>query len=302
MNLVAGSLVVFSAFIHAFWNYSSKSRGATVAYFFMAVATSGVVLSPMLYFYRDLIPRLSPIFWVLVVLTGAFQTLYFASLISAYQTGDLSVAYPLLRAIPVILVAFISLVMNDGSAPSKIGWIGILLVAMGCLCLPLLSFRKVRLTNYLTISCFFALLAGLGTTGYSLVDNRALSLLLTMNGDGLAKITNALFYLEVQLASTFVFMAAYMAVSRAERVHLLENFSGHFWQAAQTGLLVSLTYGLVLVAMTLATSVSYIVAFRQLSIPIGGIFGMVFQKESHPLPRVFGIGFIFIGLVLVAIA
>ena len=302
MNLVAGALVVFSALIHAFWNYSSKSRGATVAYFFMAVATSGTVFSPMLFFYHDLIPRLPMIFWILVILTGFFQTLYFASLISAYRTGDLSVAYPLLRAIPVVLVALISLVFQDGSAPSGIGWMGIFFVAIGCLCLPLLSFRKVRLSSYLTVSCFFALLAGLGTTGYSMVDNLALSQILSVNAGGLAKVTNALFYLEVQLVSTLIFMAVFLAFNRTERASLIENFPGQLGMAAQTGLLVSLTYGLVLVAMTLATSVSYVVAFRQLSIPIGAVFGMVFQKEPRPLPRVVGIGFVFMGLVLVALA
>jgi drug/metabolite transporter (DMT)-like permease len=302
MNLAAILLVIFSAVIHAFWNYTSKKRGATAAYFFLAVLASGMLLSPILYFYRDVIGQLPVYFWILVVLTGFFEALYYISLTSAYQTGDLSVAYPLLRAVPVVLVALISLMIQDGREPQGLGWIGILLVALGCLMLPLVSFRKIRLSSYLTISCLFALLAGFGTTGYSMVDDRALRLLMDYPAAGLGRIGTALFYLEIQVFSTLAFMGLYLLLNRKERSRLTEVFPGQFGLAAQTGFLVSATYGLVLVAMSLANSVSYVVAFRQMSIPIGAVLGMAFQAEPRHPPRLVGIGLVFAGLVLVTLA
>lgn len=301
MNLAAAVLVVISALIHAFWNYISKKRGATAAYFFLAVLSSGLLLSPILYFYRAMSGQLPAGFWVLVLLTGFFEALYYVSLTSAYQTGDLSVAYPLLRAVPVVLVACISLAIHDGREPKGVGWVGILLVALGCLLLPLVSFRKIHLASYLTISTLFALLAGLGTTGYSMVDDRALRLLQNYPEE-LGRIGTALFYLEIQLISTLVYMGLYILLNRQERHRLGVSFPQQFGLAAQTGFLVSLTYGLVLVAMSLASSVSYVVAFRQLSIPIGAVLGMVFQAEPRYPPRIAGIGLVFVGLVLVTIA
>ena len=256
---------------------------------------------PILFFYRDVIGLLPGSFWILVVLTGFFEALYYISLTSAYQVGDLSVAYPLLRAVPVVLVALISLAIRDGREPHGIGWVGILFVAAGCLLLPLVSFRGVRLASYLSLSTFFALLAGLGTTGYSMVDDRALRML-QPDPSGLGRVGTAIFYLEVQVFSTLIFMGLYLLFNRRERLRLSELFPGELGQAAQTGFMVSATYGLVLVAMSLASSVSYVVAFRQLSIPIGAVMGMMIQGEPRYPPRLVGIALVFVGLVLVTIA
>jgi drug/metabolite transporter (DMT)-like permease len=118
----------------------------------------------------------------------------------------------------------------------------------------------------------------------------------------LGRIGTALFYLEIQVFSTLTFMGVYLLFNRQERGRLLVSFPAQFGLAAQTGFLVSATYGLVLVAMSLASSVSYIVAFRQLSIPIGAVLGMVLQAEPRHPPRLVGIGLVFVGLILVTFA
>jgi uncharacterized membrane protein len=59
---------------------------------------------------------------------------------------------------------------------------------------------------------------------------------------------------------------------------------------------------LVLAAMTLSSSVSYVVAFRQLSIPLGALIGMTLQNEPRHLPRMVGVGIVSLGLIVVAIA
>ncbi len=60
-------------------------------------------------------------------------------------------------------------------------------------------------------------------------------------------------------------------------------------------------YSLVLVSVTFVKNVSYVLAFRQLSIPIGVILGMVLLKEPMYIPRIAGTAVLFIGLVLVTI-
>ena len=52
--------------------------------------------------------------------------------------------------------------------------------------------------------------------------------------------------------------------------------------------------------MAFAANVSYIVAFRQISVPIGVVFGVwIFKEPGYTLKSV-GITIIFVGLVLVA--
>jgi drug/metabolite transporter (DMT)-like permease len=60
-------------------------------------------------------------------------------------------------------------------------------------------------------------------------------------------------------------------------------------------------YGLVLVAMPLARDVSYVSAFRQVSIPIGALLGILALKEPAYPFKLAGTGILFVGLVLVGL-
>jgi uncharacterized membrane protein len=54
--------------------------------------------------------------------------------------------------------------------------------------------------------------------------------------------------------------------------------------------------------MAHVTNVSYIAAFRQLSIPFGAMLGIIVQKEPLYRPKLVGTGVAFAGLILVGIA
>ena len=72
-------------------------------------------------------------------------------------------------------------------------------------------------------------------------------------------------------------------------------------QGMVTGVVIMATYGLVLASMAYVTNVSYVAAFRQLSIPIGAILGITLLHEPRYLPKLIGIGIVCIGLILVGI-
>ena len=63
------------------------------------------------------------------------------------------------------------------------------------------------------------------------------------------------------------------------------------------GIGIYLAYTLVLVAMGFVTNVSYVVAFRQLSIPLGAALGILLLKEPPYRPKLVGIAVAFAGLV-----
>ena len=71
--------------------------------------------------------------------------------------------------------------------------------------------------------------------------------------------------------------------------------------AAITGIGIYLTWGMVLASMNYVENISYVAAFRQLSVPVGAIFGMTLLKEPRHLPKKIGIAAIFIGLILAGI-
>jgi len=71
--------------------------------------------------------------------------------------------------------------------------------------------------------------------------------------------------------------------------------------AALTGVGIYLTYTLVLLALGFVANVSYAVAFRQLSVPLGAVLGVVLLKEPAYAPKSVGVGIAVIGLVLVGL-
>ncbi len=302
MTSVAIILVTISAFVHAFWNLLGKRQNPSTAFFFVASAFAALCFSPLLLVFRDTMAFIPVRVWMWLGLTSLFEVIYYVGLAGAYRHGDMSVAYPLARALPVILVAVLTAVLNLGKPLNLIGVAGILAVTIGCLLLPLRSLRQVHLNNYLTACCLLAGVAALGTTGYTLVDNAALLDLRSAPGIGLDRIEIAFFYLAMSSVTIALVMGGYILLSASERAELSKVWRSGKGISFVTGLLIVGTYGLVLAAMAYASNVSYIAAFRQLSIPLGAILGILVQKEPAYTPKLVSIGIIFAGLVLIMLA
>ena len=62
-----------------------------------------------------------------------------------------------------------------------------------------------------------------------------------------------------------------------------------------------LSYLLILISLAYADDVAYVVAFRQLSIPLGALAGVVLLGEPAHRPKIVGVGLLFVGLVLAAL-
>jgi uncharacterized membrane protein len=72
-------------------------------------------------------------------------------------------------------------------------------------------------------------------------------------------------------------------------------------RASASGLVITGAYGLVLASMAYVTNVSYVAAFRQMSIPLGALLGIFLLKEPRYLPKLIGVGVVATGLVMVAL-
>jgi drug/metabolite transporter (DMT)-like permease len=137
--------------------------------------------------------------------TGFFEALYYASLAKAYKFGEMSLAYPLARAFPILIVAAASALLGKGERLSSLALTGMLLVFFGCVLMPLENPARVRLRDYANLATGLALLAALGTAGYSMVDDRALRLLRELPQTQLPAFKAALIYSFWQALSAVVF-------------------------------------------------------------------------------------------------
>jgi uncharacterized membrane protein len=301
MSSTAIILILISAGMHAAWNFHGKSRNPSIAYFLGGTALGTACFLPVLIYHHDKLPWISPDVWVLLVATGFCQAVYFAGLGTAYRLGDMSIAYPIARSSPIIVVTIVALILGRGDQISSLCVVGVVLVVSGCFILPMKHFTDIRLSNYTNRCCLMALLAALGTAGYSIIDDEALGQMRDLPGEIFNKTTAPMIYIVLQGIMTSSWLGIFVMSRRGQRSELAQIFRESKRSAALMGMMIYLTYGLVLASMAFADNVSYVVAFRQLSIPIGVILSIVILRESCSWPKVAGIVVLLSGLVLVAI-
>jgi drug/metabolite transporter (DMT)-like permease len=301
MSLIAIILVVISAFMHAGWNLLSKSRHPSAGFFLVASLAGAVLLSPALVVCRDVVHDIPPRVWVLLFSTGFFMALYYVGLAAAYRAGDMSVAYPLARSSPVIVVSVVALMLGRGDQVSGLCFVGIILVVGGCFLVPLRRFRDLRLSHYLNATCGMALLAAIGTSGYSILDDEALRLLRTDARIAVGNTWLTLLYGFFETLSVSLWLALFIVFGRQRRSDLRHVLRANKRYAILTGVAIHLTYALVLISLAFVDNVSYVVGFRQLSIPLGAGLGVLVLKEPLLAPKLAGVAIMFTGLVLVAV-
>lgn len=242
MSTLAIVLVIISAFMHAGWNLLSKRQHPSAAFFLVASLAGAVLLSPALVVYWDTIANdISFKVWSFLIMAGFFMALYYIALAGAYRAGDISVAYPLARSSPIIIVSVATLVLGRGDQVSGLCIAGILFVVFGCFLIPLLKFKNLRVSNYLNMTCGLALIAAVGTAGYTLIDDEALRLLRTNAQITIGNTGVTIIYacLEALLASIWLFF--YVAATPKGRLNLRQEFCFNKKNTIFTGIVIQLT-------------------------------------------------------------
>ena len=301
MTIFATVLLIISAFTHAGWNFISKKEYPAQAFYLVANTVGVICVLPFLFYYASLIHFVPSSVWIIVVMSGFFLAAYMKALAGAYHAGDISVAYPLTRSLPVIFVFLFTLILGKSQPPGEWFFIGIILVVCGCIILPLKVFGDFHFKNYKNLCCMLAVLAAVGVTGYTVADDIALRCLRELPGKPMSPVEGTLVYMVLEGISCSLWQSLFVVVNRQERQNMLEVLKSYKGTAALTGIGIYFTYGIVLISMSYVSNVSYVAAFRQLSIPLGAIFGMALLKETRYLPKIVGIAAIFLGLVLACV-
>jgi len=300
MMLLCIWLIFISACMHAGWNLICKSRSPSAAFFLIATTASITAMIPIYLYFMPVIIRIPPAVWILLVVTGAVQACYYISLGNAYRLNEISIAYPMARSLPVMLVPIFTTILCMGHPLGVIAIGGMLLISAGCIVLPLRAFSNLKVSAYLGKGFFFIIGAGISVTGYSIIDSEALKLLNAAEITG-SHIHSALIYIALENVFIELFLIPYVMGHRGERETFWRIKRTSLRYPAISGVICTAGYTLVLGAMMLVTNVSYVVAFRQISIFLGAILGIIIFKEKLTVPKAVGLGLIFAGLVLIAL-
>ncbi len=297
MELSAIVIVIISALLHAGWNVLGKSNQSSGSAFFLASSfAAATLLTPYLIWYINTVgfSNIGLPFWQLLLLSGICQVIYLVGLGVAYKQADIGVIYPMARALPVLMVGFGTLLLGYSLTYNQ--WVGFMLITLGCLVVPLKSFKDLKPRAYLNLGVLWALIAAIGTTGYSIIDKEALLLLGDIESKKVTNRDASIFYLGMQFWAIALPLSIWLFLSKQSA-----EFA-NAWRirkkAATAGVMMAATYGLVLFAMTMTENVSLVVALRQVSIIFGVVMGIYFLKEKWHITRGIGVLFILSGLVI----
>lgn len=281
-------LVLISAVFHAGWNIMTRGQQSKTA-FLARVLASVAIIGFIPFVTSEIITRSLPsIVWLYVALSGLCCGFYFYSLSRAYSAADFTIVYPLARAMPVLLIG-LGDVMR-GRAITAGGWLGMILVASGCVLAPLHSFREIRLHRYLNKGNFWVLLAAAGTVGFTMFD-KVSSELVSTGPASAARYGYFLYFF------SFITFALSMRLFGGDHKDFSVHNTKPVWPIIG-GLFTFGGYWLILWAFQMSEHASYVNSFRQFSIVLGVIFAFTVFKEKGLAVRLPGTMLIAAGLVI----
>lgn len=290
MSPFAVALVLVSALMHASWNMVLRQQRSTNMFLSMSIVLVVVALAPALIAELVAPPVIAPV-WTQIALGGCCLGIYYLGMTNSYRGGDFTVAYPLARALPVLIVACAELV--TGTPPTLIGWIGILLIAAGSVVLPLQSLHELQFARYWNRTTLWILLAAFAIAGYTITDSTALREL----PKGLEFAVRYNVFEAVVAGIVYVLILAILR----ENAPLPARWKD-WWLPAMAMFFVFGAYTLVLWAFQSDDKASYVIGLRQISIVFGVVAGAYIFQERGARLRIPAAVVITIGVALVALA
>jgi drug/metabolite transporter (DMT)-like permease len=269
MTVVALSLILAAAFVHASWNYLLKRSGGGTAFVYLFALLSTLIYAPLaaatVWWVK---PDFSWAHYALMIASAILHTAYYMLLDRGYRSGDLSVVYPLARGSGPLITKLAAVLLLQ-EQPTALAVFGALLIGGGAMALtgdP----RKLRESGNLH-AVGIALLTGCMIASYTLVDKIAVS----------AWLIPPLIQDWATNLGRLVFMAPLALRARAE--------VGPTWRRARkeiigVAVLCPLSYILVLTAMVF-TPVSYVAPAREVSILIAAFMGTQLLAERDARRR-----------------
>jgi len=240
---------------------------------------------PVLFF----IPDVAPVAWMLVLISGILEAVYFITLTRAYRDGDLSVVYPIARgSAPLFLLLWAIIFLSE--RPTVVGLFGILAVVAGLYVINLRSFSDWRrpLQGFQSPASRWAIVTGLLISTYSAVDKLGIRHFPPFT------------YLYLILLVCWICLS-YQWLLSDRRTPLVDEIRSakKFWYVLSAAISGTAAYALVLAALRISP-VSYVAPVREVSVVIGAWIGVRFLNEQSGSMRIFASILIAAGISLIA--
>jgi len=292
LNSLAIILVLFSALLHASWNFFIRGSkdpelSNSVIHIFRGFISLPIIF---VYFLISEIPDL--IGWIFIIGTSIIHILYFIFLGKSYKHGELSFVYPIARGLGIGLIPILGVtILNEeinflGLISIFSIFVGVLLVGGNKKSNIFLIFQSIQGRQFLKSRAFvYSLLTGLTVSAYSVWDKQGV------------QYVDPLFYMSSMCLGSVVagigvykYNYSHVSIKKILRENFLRNLLG--------ALFSFLSYVLILSALQIS-QVSLIAPMREIGVVIGAMFGWFFLREKLEKMRVIGIILIFFGTIII---
>ena len=270
--LVATVLALCAAVLHASWNLLVKQSEdrhlALWGQFTIAGVACGIGL--IVWTFIDGAPNIA---WPWAFVSGAMHVPYIVLLSRAYNRGDFSMSYPIVRGAGALAGALGGiLILND--SPSAISMVGVVLVIFGVMLLA-------RAGSWHVISAALAVSATIGI--YTVVDAHG------------ARESQPIGYSMALLVSAAFFTTTWTLFTK--RGLMISALKRNARTMAGAALASTIAYTLVLIAVRRAP-VGYVAALRESSVVLAAFAGWKMLDEGDHRRRIASAIIVFVGLVV----
>ena len=291
MTIFVIAIVIISALFHALRNLLTKQSLDKQVFLWWYEILGMLYYLPFLAYFllREGFPDPSAYIWCIV--SGFIHFIYWIFLTKAFDRGDLSHVYPIIRSSPALVLLFAIIILDEKISTQ--GLCGVLLVTFGVYIINLkkLMWQELlasirSLSNHRAIQ--YAFLALCSVTAYSIVDKISVGYI------------HPVLFTFFHLLFGMIYYTIYIAYAKNRDLIKIE------WTSNRKGILASgflnvFGYSLILIAFTFER-VSYIIGLRQISIVFVVLMGSYILKEKYQMIRFIGSIIIFIGVFLISFA
>lgn len=291
MTSVAIVLVVISAVLHVIRDFLTKKSADKQIYVWWISLISTIFVFPVV-IYLLVTDGWPDTIGVLIAFGVSFvHFFYWLAYTKAYEGGDLSHVYPIIRSAPALILIFAVIFLNE--KVTHTGVTGILLITFGIYLINLKTFDKkgfLEPAKSLLKERYtqFAFLALIGVTAYSLIDKVGVNYV------------HPLIYAIIIGITTSILFGIYI-FSKKPRDKIVSTWKNSRKSILINSLIAGINYPLILFALTMSP-VSYVTGLRQIGVIFAVLLGGHVLKESHKWIRLTASFIIFVGAILIAVA
>lgn len=296
MSFFAFILIFLSALLHASWHFMVKQSKPVHALFIPISGANWIFTFLFIISASFKLTDQPALLYLYAAGGGACGVLCNLGLSHAYRISEVSLAYPLARALPVILTLAVTSVLGIGKPMTLTTASAMVVIFAGCLIMPLHSFRNIKKSDFINRSLPGILCAAAGTTGYTIFDSLGVKLFIKCNPQ-LEVWHASLAYSNIRETFLFTILVLTVLAFPAERRQLNKGIFKS-WKPYCAGIFAGSAYALILISMPFVSNVTYVQAFRQISLPTGMALGIIFLHEKCSLPKCIGMILIVSGLLL----